>query len=102
MEGMAVQQVGLKAAQKTVGLGQTGEKAGGSLAHLQTNQVERCGPLLGLAGPEHHQRNRVAARGHALGQRHHLPFRPAHAQRGEHVRDPHSTRTLSKDQVERS
>jgi len=31
------------------------------------------------------------ARCHAIGQRQHLPFRSAHAERGEHVDNPHTT-----------
>jgi hypothetical protein len=31
----------------------------------------------------------MAARRHALSQLHHLPFRSAHAERGEYVCDPH-------------
>ncbi len=93
---VAVDQIGLEVAQKAAGFRQAGQDAGRIPAHVEADQIERRGPLFGLAAAEHEQRNRMAARRHALCQRQRLPFRSADAQRGEHIRDPHSTHTLQK------
>jgi hypothetical protein len=64
--------------------------------NIETDDIERGGPLMKLAASEDDEGDHVTARHHAFSQCHRLPFRSADTQRGEHVRYPHFTRTLNK------
>jgi hypothetical protein len=97
---MAVDQIRPEFAQKSAGFGHACQDAHRIPAHVEAKPIKRSGPLLRMAASKHNQRNRMAARCHALCQRQRLPFRSADAQRGEYVRDPHCPHTLQ-NQVER-
>jgi hypothetical protein len=96
-----VDQIGLEDAQNAAGLDEGGHDAHWVLKRIKMDDIERSGPFMRLAISENDERDRMTARRHPLSQRHCLPFRSADAQRGEHVRNPHSTHTLQKDEVKR-
>jgi hypothetical protein len=96
---VTVNQIGLEGAQKAASLHEASHDARRVLAHIEADEIERGGPLMRLAASKNDERDRMTARRHALPQRHCLAFRSADAQRCEHIRDPHSTRTLQKDKV---
>jgi hypothetical protein len=50
-------------------------------------------PLLGDGRTQHKKSDSVTSLGHTPGQRQHNPFRSAHAQRSEHIDNPHETHT---------
>ena len=93
---MAVDELGLEVAQKAAAFCEAAQKARRILVYIETDDIERGRPLMRLAISEDDERDRMTARHHALSQRHCLPFRSADTQRGEHVRYPHSTRTMKK------
>jgi hypothetical protein len=78
--GVAVDQIWLEVAQKVASFPQASQKAGLCPAHVEVDRFEGGGPLFGLAASEHEQRDRMAARRHALRQRQRLPFRSADTQ----------------------
>jgi hypothetical protein len=102
MKAVTVQQMGTELAEKTARANQIDQQAQGSSAHIQADDVEGRGPLLVQARPEHHERNRMAAILHASSQRQYLPLRSAHAERCEHIDDPHFSLLLPGIQVKRS
>ena len=90
MEAVAVEQIRAKCTKESAGLRKASDDAERRSAHSKVNYGQRGGPLLGDRRPKNQKLNRVPAFGHAAGQRHHQPFRPAHSQRREHINNPHS------------
>ena len=78
-EDVAVNQIGAETAQEVVGAEECSEDSGRGQAQIQPEQIEGRGPLLGLTAQQCDERDGVTARLHALTERHHLPFRSAHA-----------------------
>jgi len=94
-------QVRAELAQKATAVREAGEDTEGRLAHLQVDDRERGGPLLGDGWAQNQESDGMATLRHAAGQCQHQPFSSAHAERSEHVDNPHSAQIPQTDFVER-
>jgi len=101
VKAVAMHQVGVELQQKPPPLHQAGQQAGRIPLHLQAADIKAGRPLLCQFWPEDQQGNGMTASGHTPRQCQHLPFRSAHAQRIEHIDNPHFAQTLPGDRVER-